>query len=384
MSEITCTDVSKLYDPKGNSILAVDEVSLTIRDGEFLTIVGPSGSGKSTLLRMIAGLEDITDGEIRIGDRVVNDVPPQRRDVAMVFQNYALYPHMSVQKNMSYGLKLTTDLSTEEINQRVEETAEMMGIGDQLEKKPGSLSGGQQQRVATGRAIVRDPEVFLFDEPLSNLDAKLRMSMRTELQRLQEDLETTSVYVTHDQTEAMTMSDRIVIFDEGEIQQVGTPEEVYANPTNRFVADFIGSPSMNFATVEMEGNVLIGADFEYRVSDRIADRVREGDGGAELELGIRPEDVTVEAEPGDNRIPVTLDVVEHEGSDNYLYLVSEDVEWTVRVPGDRRPEEGSRLHLEFPESELHVFDRASGENLLAEETTEKPTAVTDGGRSAEE
>ena len=256
MGRITIDNVRKEYDSDTGTIRAVDDVSLEVEDGEFLTIVGPSGSGKSTLLRMIAGLEDITAGQIRIGDTVVNDIAPQNRGVAMVFQNYALYPHMSVRKNMSYGLKLTTDLTKGEIDERVEETAEMMGIGDLLDKKPNNLSGGQQQRVATGRAIVRQPEVFLFDEPLSNLDAKLRLHMRTELQRIQEDLETTSVYVTHDQTEAMTMSDRIVILSNGTIQQVGTPAEVYAEPVNRFVADFIGSPSMNFFDVEFDDRVL--------------------------------------------------------------------------------------------------------------------------------
>ena len=373
MSEIVCNDVVKKYDSGEESVVAVDTVSLTVRDGEFLTIVGPSGSGKSTLLRMIAGLEDISDGTIAIGDTVVNDVPAQDRDVAMVFQNYALYPHMSVRKNMSYGLKLTSDLSDEEIQRRVDETAEMMGIGDQLEKKPKSLSGGQQQRVATGRAIVRDPEVFLFDEPLSNLDAKLRMSMRTELQRLQEDLETTSIYVTHDQTEAMTMSDRIVILDQGEIQQVGTPEEVYANPANLFVADFIGSPSMNFADVHLEGSTLVNPSFEYPIPDRTAERIRSGRTSDRLMLGIRPEHVELTDEE-DGAIPATLDVLEHEGSDNYLYLISDTVEWIVRVPGNEMYAADDQLYMEFPEEHLYVFDKATGTNLLVERE-EQPLAV---------
>ncbi len=366
MGSISCDNVKKVYDSPEGDIVAVDSVSLDVRDGEFITVVGPSGSGKSTLLRMMAGLESITDGTISIGDQVINDIPPQDRGVAMVFQEYALYPHMTVRKNMSYGLKLTTDLSKDEIDERVEETAEMMGIGDQLEKKPGSLSGGQQQRVATGRAIVRDPDVFLFDEPLSNLDAKLRMTMRTELQRLQEELNTTSVYVTHDQTEAMTMSDRIVILDQGEIQQVGTPETVYANPANLFVADFIGSPSMNFVDVALDGNTFVADDFEYDISPGIAEQIAADSTGDSLQLGIRPEHIELADSGTRNSIPVTLEVLEHEGSDNYLYVVSDTVEWTVRVPGDERYDPGQQLHVTIPERYMHVFDEETGENLLVD------------------
>ncbi|WP_135305463.1 ABC transporter ATP-binding protein [Haloarcula amylovorans] len=366
MGRITINNVRKEYDSDAGTICAVDDVSLNVADGEFLTIVGPSGSGKSTLLRMIAGLEDITGGEIRIGDTVVNNIAPQNRGVAMVFQNYALYPHMSVRQNMSYGLKLTTDLSKEEISQRVEDTAEMMGIGDLLDKKPNNLSGGQQQRVATGRAIVRQPDVFLFDEPLSNLDAKLRLHMRTELQRIQEDLETTSVYVTHDQTEAMTMSDRIVILSDGTIQQVGTPAEVYAKPTNRFVADFIGSPSMNFFNVQLEHGVLQGEDFEYEVPPELATKVRENRQSDDLVLGIRPEHISVDTD-GEDTVAATLDVLEHEGSDNYLYLSKSETEWTVRVDGNTRFEPGESVEFTLPSDHLHVFDAETGENLVLDE-----------------
>ncbi|WP_226013540.1 ABC transporter ATP-binding protein [Halomicrobium salinisoli] len=377
MGTIEIDEVRKEYDSDEGTIVAVDGVSLSVDDGEFVTIVGPSGSGKSTLLRMLAGLESITDGTISIDGETINDVPPQDRGVAMVFQEYALYPHMSVRKNMTYGLKLTTDLAKEEINRRVEETAEMMGIEDLLEKKPGNLSGGQQQRVATGRAIVRDPEVFLFDEPLSNLDAKLRLHMRTELQRIQEDLGTTSIYVTHDQTEAMTMSDRIVILDEGEIQQVGTPEEVYARPSNRFVADFIGSPSMNFFDVTIEGNRLVGADFEYAVSDDLLDSVDQDVDPGNLVLGIRPEHIAI-ADDDTNTIEVHLDVLEHEGSDNYLYLVNEETEWTVRVPGNEMMEAGTNVDLTLPEEHLHLFDQETGRNVLLREDSTPPetTAAT--------
>ena len=363
MGRVSITDVVKDYD---GDILAVDNVSLEIEDGEFVTIVGPSGSGKSTLLRMIAGLEDITDGTIEIGDTVINDVQPQDRGVAMVFQNYALYPHMTARKNMSYGLKLTTDLPEEEIRERVEEAAEMMGIKDQLDKKPGNLSGGQQQRVATGRAIVRDPEVFLMDEPLSNLDAKLRTTMRTELQRIQEELGTTTIYVTHDQEEAMTMSDRIVVLNQGTIQQVGRPDTIYNEPVNLFVADFVGSPSMNKFDVRLDGNVLEGDTFDYRLSDEHLEQVHQyADDGEHLILGIRPENIRLTDDPGENAIRAHLDVREPVGSDNYLYFTIGDEECRVRVPGDVKPEEGTELAIEFDEENIHLFREQTGRNVLA-------------------
>ncbi|WP_224337649.1 ABC transporter ATP-binding protein [Haloprofundus halobius] len=376
MSKVTIESVSKIYDDGGNDILAVDDIDLDIQDGEFMTIVGPSGSGKSTLLRMIAGLESITDGTISIGDRVVNDVSPQDRGTAMVFQNYALYPHMTARKNMAYGLKLTTDLGKAEINERVEEAADMMGISEQLDKKPGSLSGGQQQRVATGRAIVRDPEVFLMDEPLSNLDAKLRMHMRTEIQRIHEDLETTIIYVTHDQEEAMTMSDRVAIFDMGEIQQVGTPDEIYNHPANLFVADFIGSPSMNTFNVLFDGSTLVGPDFEYELSSEIANRVRQYvDDGDELVMGIRPEDIYLADGSGPNDISAYLDVLEPVGSDNYLYFQVGDDECRVRVPGDVKPEENKEVFITFDEENLHLFHPEDGTNILTEtQRTAQPVA----------
>jgi multiple sugar transport system ATP-binding protein len=375
MSEVRFRNVEKVYD---GDIVAVDDFSLDIEDGEFVTIVGPSGSGKSTLLRMLAGLEEITDGEVYIGDRLVNTTPAQDRNVAMVFQNYALYPHMTVRKNMSYGLKLTSDLSKAEIRARVEDAAEMMGIEDQLEKKPGSLSGGQQQRVATGRAIVREPEVFLMDEPLSNLDAKLRAHMRTELQRIQDDLDTTTIYVTHDQEEALTMSDRVVILHGGDLQQVGTPAEVFHDPANLFVADFIGSPSMNFFDVELVGDRLEGEALSYAVSPETADRIRTRATGDDLVLGIRPEHITFADAGARNRIAATLDVHEPVGEDNYFYLRSNDVEFTMRVMGDYDYREGDEIALTFDESKMHIFDRASGRNVMtdadvATETVHEPT-----------
>ncbi|WP_101295584.1 ABC transporter ATP-binding protein [Halegenticoccus soli] len=362
MSGVSFTDVRKTYSD--GTIVAVDDFNLEIADGEFVSIVGPSGSGKSTLLRMVAGLEGISGGEIRIGDRVVNDVAPQNRGVAMVFQNYALYPHMSVRKNMSYGLKLTTDLPKSEIDSRVEEAARMMGIEGMLEKRPGNLSGGQQQRVATGRAIVREPEVFLMDEPLSNLDAKLRLHMRTELQRIQEELDTTTIYVTHDQEEAMTMSDRVVVLADGQLQQVAPPEEVYDNPANRFVAEFIGSPTMNFFDGVLGGGTLVGEGFRYELPPDRVDRVEERRTGDHLVLGVRPERIRL-AEPDDrDSIPAVVDVVEPIGSDNYVYLLIDDVECTIRVPSDVRPTEGDRVRIAFDDSDVHVFDGETEENLL--------------------
>ncbi|MCO8243391.1 MULTISPECIES: sn-glycerol-3-phosphate ABC transporter ATP-binding protein UgpC [unclassified Haladaptatus] len=361
MSGIHLEDVGKRY---GGDIVAVDGFDLTIQDGEFITIVGPSGSGKSTILRMIAGLESITDGTISIGDHRINDVPPQDRDIAMVFQNYALYPHMTVEQNISYGLKLNSDKSDEEIQRRVQEATEMMGIGDQLDKKPSELSGGQQQRVATGRAIVRDPAAFLMDEPLSNLDAKLRTHMRTELQRIQEELETTTVYVTHDQEEAMTMSDRVVILNHGELQQVGTPRDVFTRPKNTFVAEFIGSPSMNFFDVRLQDSTLVGHDIEYSVSRSFAERIVDRSTNDDLILGIRPEHMAFAQTDDDNGIDAVLEVREPVGDDNYLYLRSGETEFTMRVLGEVDYEEGDRLRVSFDESDLHVFDRATGENVF--------------------
>ena len=364
MGSVSITDVSKVYD---GDILAVDEVSLEIEDGEFLTIVGPSGSGKSTLLRMIAGLEEISSGTMKIGDHVINNVQPQDRGVAMVFQNYALYPHMTARKNMSYGLKLTSDLSDEEISERVVEAAEMMGIEEQLDKKPGNLSGGQQQRVATGRAIVRDPEVFLMDEPLSNLDAKLRLHMRTELQRIQEDLGTTTVYVTHDQEE---------------IQQVGTPDQIYNSPANLFVANFIGSPSMNQLPVRLNGERVVGEGFEYHLSDEHLEQIREYvSDGEQLVLGVRPENIRLADSPGENTIEAHLDVREPVGSDNYLYLTMGEEECRVRVPGDVKPEEGTDVLIEFDDSNLHLFREETGENILGSIDEHVQAAAASGGDS---
>ena len=367
MATLELDSITKTFQDGDEEIVAVDDVSLSIDDGEFLVVVGPSGCGKSTTLRMVAGLETITAGTLRIDDRVVNDVKSQDRDIAMVFQSYALYPHMSVRENMSFGLEESTDLPDDEIDRMVSETGEMLGISPLLDRKPSDLSGGQQQRVALGRAIVRDPEVFLMDEPLSNLDAKLRAEMRTELQRLQNDLGVTTVYVTHDQTEAMTMGDRIAILDGGELQQIATPLECYHEPANRFVASFLGEPSMNFFDVTLEGDRLVGDAFDYP----IADDVRADLGGAtDLVLGIRPEAVELVDEGGDHAFETTVDVVEPMGDENTVYLHFDpdaDPETAATlvatIDGFNRVSERDTVTARIPEDAIHLFDRGTGEAL---------------------
>jgi multiple sugar transport system ATP-binding protein len=373
MAELILDRITKYFDDGGERIVAVDDASVDIADGEFLVLVGPSGCGKSTTLRMIAGLETISEGEIRLDDRKINDQKPQQRDIAMVFQSYALYPHMTVRENMRFGLEESTDLGDEEMNSRVEESTAMMGIGDLLERYPRELSGGQQQRVALGRAIVRDPAVFLMDEPLSNLDAKLRSSMRTELQRIQNELGVTTVYVTHDQTEAMTMGDRIAILDGGVLQQVATPLECYHRPKNQFVAGFIGEPSMNFLDVALREDRLVGEDFEYPLSADIVEKL----GGEELVLGIRPEDIElVEGATGEHEYTAEVLVVEPMGNENSVHLRIGGTRFIATVGGMRRIVEGEVATIRLPEEAIHLFDRASGEALhnrrLEEELAEPP------------
>ncbi|ELZ82962.1 sugar ABC transporter ATP-binding protein [Haloferax elongans ATCC BAA-1513] len=362
MADLTLDHVSKFFDDDGSKVVAVDDASVTIEDGEFLVLVGPSGCGKSTTLRMIAGLETVSEGQIRLGDDRMDNKPPRDRDIAMVFQSYALYPHMSVRGNMRFGLEESTDMADGEIDSLVEETAEMLGIDDLLGRKPGELSGGQQQRVALGRAIVRDPEVFLMDEPLSNLDAKLRSQMRTELQRLQEDLGVTTVYVTHDQTEAMTMGDRIAILNDGELQQVATPLEAYHRPANRFVAGFIGEPSMNFFQMEVHGDTLADDSFTYSLSPESEDAVS---GSEHVTLGIRPEDVELVADgSADHTYETTVDVVEPMGNENAVYLdFGDESRFVATVGGMRRVEAGETVYAHIPEDAVHLFDASSGDAL---------------------
>ncbi|WP_312909474.1 ABC transporter ATP-binding protein [Natronosalvus caseinilyticus] len=365
MANLTLDTVTKRFDDGDDVIVAVDDVSIDIDDGEFLVLVGPSGCGKSTTLRMIAGLETVSDGTISIDGERINHVPAQQRDIAMVFQSYALYPHMTVRENMRFGLEESTDLDKDTMNAAVEETAELLEIADLLDRKPGELSGGQQQRVALGRAIVRDPAVFLMDEPLSNLDAKLRSGMRMELQRLQNDLDVTTVYVTHDQTEAMTMGDRIAILDDGKLQQVATPLECYHRPKNRFVAGFIGEPAMNFFDATLEGDRLLleGTSLEYPLSSS----VREDLGDAtDLVLGIRPEDVELLESGGSvHDFPVEVDVVEPMGNENNLLatFAGTDLSINAITEGMRLVRDGEQYAARLPESAIHLFDRSSGQAL---------------------
>ena len=376
MATLRVDNLRKEYDR--GSVVAVDDLSLTVEDGEFVTVVGPSGCGKTTTLRMLAGLEEPTDGSIAIAGEDVTNVHAKNRDVAMVFQNYALYPHKTVFENMEFGLRMSTDMGKDERERRVVEAAEMMDIEELLEDKPDQLSGGQKQRVALGRAIVREPDVFLFDEPLSNLDAKLRTTMRAEIQRLQDELGITAVYVTHDQEEAMTMGDRMVILEGGVLQQVGSPPEVYANPVNRFVAGFVGSPSMNFVEVDVsspgEGLRLTGPNgrFTFDLSPSYVSRGAEQLRADRYTLGIRPENVSVVDGTGSNAITGTVEVVEPVGSDNYLHLdVAND--FIARVDSDVSPEPGETVAIAFDESSVHLFDPETGVDVFNREI-EVPSA----------
>lgn len=360
MSGLTLVNIKKEYD-KG--VVSVQDFNLEVRDKEFLVLVGPSGCGKSTTLRMIAGLEDITEGDLYIGDKRVNDVSPKDRDIAMVFQNYALYPHMNVYDNMAFSLKLRK-MKKDEIKSRVDNAAKILGLEDYLYRKPKALSGGQRQRVALGRAIVRDAEVFLMDEPLSNLDAKLRVQMRTEIQKLHRRLQTTTVYVTHDQTEAMTMATRLVVMKDGFIQQVGSPKEVYDEPDNMFVGGFIGSPAMNFLRGRLEGNQFVMNDIRVLIPDGKLKMLREqGYDGKELVLGIRPEDihdepVFLDYSP-DTKIRAAIEVAELMGSEIVLYSIVDNQDFVARVDSRFGVEAGQTIDMAFDMNKVHFFDKES-------------------------
>jgi multiple sugar transport system ATP-binding protein len=356
MAQVVLKDINKFYD----SVHAVKDVNLQIRDKEFVVLVGPSGCGKTTTLRMIAGLEAISAGDISIDGQVVNDLAPMDRDIAMVFQNYALYPHMSVYDNMAFGLKMRK-FPRREIAQRVQEAADILGIGELLKRKPRQLSGGQRQRVALGRAIVRHPRVFLFDEPLSNLDAKLRVQMRVELKKLHQRLGTTAVYVTHDQVEAMTLGDRVVVMKDGLVQQVGDPLELYNRPANKFVAGFIGSPAMNFAKVTMvdgSGRLLAkNGGMEIEVPTGLADRLR-AQAGRQMTLGIRPEDlhVATSADPAGLTFDSKVEVVEQLGSEILLDVRVGEETMVAAVDPTTRAKVAEQLKLAVNPERLHFFD----------------------------
>jgi multiple sugar transport system ATP-binding protein len=360
MAKVTLRNVTKRF----GKVIAVKDFNLEIAHGEFVVFVGPSGCGKTTTLRMIAGLEDIEEGEIHIGERLVNDLPPKDRNIAMVFQNYALYPHMNVYRNMAFGLKLRK-VPKDEIDQRVRKAAKILGLEDLLERKPKQLSGGQMQRVAVGRAIVRNPDVFLFDEPLSNLDAKLRIQMRNEIAKLHHQLDTTMVYVTHDQVEAMTMGDRIVIMKDGLVQQMGSPLEVYEHPLNLFVAGFIGSPTMNF----LDGVLVTtksGLGFKtheglFAIPASKEGKVRAAEGRAAV-LGIRPDHVLLvqEAQPQSDAIQAKVEVVETLGSETLVSGTAGEISIMAKVMGVPSVRFGDRVLFRMDMSKAHVFDRESG------------------------
>ena len=356
MATVTFDHIYKRYSA---DVIAVNDLNLEIKDGEFLVLVGPSGCGKTTALRCVAGLETISDGELRIGDRVVNNVAPKDRDIAMVFQSYALYPHMTVYDNLAFGLKLRK-MPKAEIDQRVKEGAGILGLEKFLDRKPKALSGGQRQRVALGRAIVREPSVFLMDEPLSNLDAKLRVQTRAEIARLHQRLGTTTVYVTHDQVEAMTMGDRIAVMKDGLLQQVGTPQELYDHPTNVFVAGFIGSPAMNFATTQTQGGNLMLGDTVLQLSGPVAQAAADRPAGSELLIGFRPEHLDVADGRGDVvKIPATVDVVEYLGNEELIHAQTAGNEIVALIPSERQVKAGEQIDLAVPHDKLHVFDPES-------------------------
>ncbi|MFF5796140.1 ABC transporter ATP-binding protein [Streptomyces albogriseolus] len=387
MAEIVLEGVTKRY-PDGS--LAVRDVDLDIADGEFVILVGPSGCGKSTTLNMIAGLEDITEGTLRIGGQVVNDLAPKERDVAMVFQSYALYPHMSVRQNMGFPLRLAkVDKAT--VDRKVEEAARVLDLVEFLDRKPANLSGGQRQRVAMGRAIVRDPKAFLMDEPLSNLDAKLRVQMRTQISRIQRRLGTTTVYVTHDQTEAMTLGDRVVVMRQGVVQQVGTPAELYDMPRNLFVAGFIGSPAMNFVQASLTPDTLRTPLGDLPLDDRMRRELERRDAPREVIVGLRPEafeDASLARDTGGPAVTVTVDVLESLGSDAYVHFTAEggpvstaeleelasdsgladtgaggDQQIVARLDAATRAREGQPIELRVDLGKAHVFDPSTGTNL---------------------
>jgi multiple sugar transport system ATP-binding protein len=388
VAEIVLENVSKRY-PDG--VVAVDRFGLEIADGEFIILVGPSGCGKSTVLNMVAGLEDITEGTVRIGGEVVNGREPRERDIAMVFQSYALYPHMSVRENMSFPLKLA-GLDRPTIQRQVEETAAMLGLTRHLDRKPAHLSGGQRQRVAMGRAIVRKPNAFLMDEPLSNLDAKLRVEMRRQVSSIQKRLGTTTIYVTHDQTEAMTLGDRVVVMRRGVIQQVASPQHLYHSPVNVFVAGFIGSPAMNFLPGRVDGDTLRSPLGDATIPGQLVKSVQERGIGGEVILGIRPEHFATAASAGDapgGRLTASIDGLEPIGADEFAYFTVEGAmvdspelrELAIDAGDDELGEgqsrivcrldaasgaaEGDPLELWYDTARIHIFDAQTGANLTA-------------------
>ena len=369
MGSLVFKNISKTYPGK---VKAVKDFNLEIKDKEFIILVGPSGCGKSTMLRMVAGLEDISKGELYIDGNIVNDIPPKDRDIAMVFQNYALYPHMTVYENMAFGLKLRK-VPKDDIDKKVRAAAKSLGIEGLLDRKPKALSGGQKQRVALGRAIVRNPKVFLMDEPLSNLDAKLRVQTRAEIIKLHNELKTTFIYVTHDQLEAMTMGDRIVVMKDGIIQQVAVPQELYERPVNLFVAGFIGSPQMNFIDAKVEENgkkcTLVYGNTKVNLPFEKAETLRNGGYlGGKVIMGIRPEDINDEPEflkaSEDSTIEARIDLVEMVGSEAYLHFITEGVKAIARVGSGSKAKTGDIVKLAFNKNKIYLFDAETEKAIL--------------------
>ena len=362
MAEVKFTNVNKIYD---NKVQALFDFNLSIYDKEFVVFVGPSGCGKSTALRMLAGLEEITAGEISIDGKVVNDIHPKDRDIAMVFQSYALYPHMTVFDNMAFSLKMR-HVPKEEIKEKVEHVAEILGLTAYLKRKPKALSGGQRQRVALGRAIIRTPKVFLMDEPLSNLDAKLRVQMRSEITKIHRSVGATTIYVTHDQTEAMTMADRIVVIRDGYIQQVGTPKEVYNHPNNMFVAGFIGAPAMNFIVGRYEKEMFIIDDNNSIKVDQEKAKLLSEYEGKEIVLGIRPEDISVVDDENDKKnscIKTKLEAIELLGNESIIYSLLGDMQILIKTNVDCDAIPGSSINLLINQQKIHFFDQKTQANI---------------------
>jgi multiple sugar transport system ATP-binding protein len=367
MAQVSLKNVSKIF-PGG--VLAVNNVNFGVENKEFIVLVGPSGCGKSTTLRLVAGLEEASEGDIYIGNRRVNNIPPKDRDIAMVFQNYALYPHMTVYENMAFGLKLKK-YPKDEIDSRVKEAAAILGLEKLLNRKPKMLSGGQRQRVAVGRAIVRKPMVFLFDEPLSNLDAKLRVQMRTELHRLHIRLQATMIYVTHDQTEAMTLGDRIVVMKDGVIQQIDSPTKVYNSPNNKFVASFIGAPPMNFLEgkiVKLQNKLYFDeGNFRIRIVEGMYKPLKDYQ-DKRVVLGVRPEDIYdklfVSEAPPENIVTLTCEVVEHMGSEVYVHLNTGKHVVIARIAGDANPQINQDMDVVFDMGKIHFFDKATEKTIV--------------------
>lgn len=366
MAHVVLKNVNKIYP---NGFQATYNLNMHIKDGEFMVFVGPSGCAKSTTLNMIAGLEEITEGEIYIDDQIVNDIPPKDRDIAMVFQSYALYPHMNVFENMAFGLRLRK-FPKKEIIMRVNEAAKILNIENLLDRKPKQLSGGQRQRVALGRAIVRKPKVFLFDEPLSNLDAKLRVQMRVELSKLHNKLKTTMIYVTHDQVEAMTMGDRICVLDKGRIQQIDTPLNLYEKPANLFVATFIGSPSMNTleGTLVEEDNILVfktDSGIKIYLDKNKINKLRNHSGKRVI-LGIRPENIEIIGDKGksENVIKATVDVIENLGNEMYVYFQFNNTQMIARIDPKIKLKFNENINLKLDNSKIHIFEKQTGKNLI--------------------